>query len=388
MFYNLSKLKFAVFIIIFLLSISFFAQNINAQQINQGQNEIYFFYSTTCPHCAEQEKFLNQLENNYPDIVVKRYEFSKNVDLISSFYNQFSVPKQKQGLVPITFTKDNYFVGFNSQTGLDIIDCVEHCLGNKDVFVNQKTKIPFLGEIDTQNISLPLLAVIFGFFDGFNVCSLGALVLILGMVISLNSRKKILILGGTFVLITIIVYWVLILLWHRLFVFMAPYIRNMEIFIGLLSFGGAWFLFREFLKSRKSGSVCKFGGISEKLASKMNKALEKGSGIFVMVGAVLFFASAVTIIEFPCSALFPVLFTGILAQNQTSFFLSVIYMGIYILFYMIDEIIVVVVAALTMKIWIASPKITTLLNLFASLLLFVFGFYYLLWPIFRAWFNL
>lgn len=354
----------------------------------QEQNQINFFYSTTCPHCIEEENFLNALEIKYPEIKINRYEFSKNIDLAKTFYSDYNVPSQEQGFIPITFIKDRYFIGFDKKIGEDIEKYIQSSFENEGSYNANQTKIPFFGQINTENFSLPLLAVIFGFFDGFNICSLGSLVLILGIVISLKSRKQVLILGGSFVLVTAIIYWFLIFLWHQLFVFLTPYIRNLEIIIGLLAVVGAWYLFREFLKSRKTGAVCQFGGISEKLAEKVNNALENKTGVLAMIGIVFLFASAITIIEFPCSALFPVLFAGTLSQSGVSFLMSATYMGIFIFFYMLDELVVLFVAVFTMKIWIASPKIMTWLNLTASAVLFVFGFYYLLWPTIRVWFNL
>jgi len=107
---------------------------------------------------------------------------------------------------------------------------------------------------------LPILAVILGFFDGLNVCSLGALVLILGMVLALKSRKKILILGGIFILTTGIIYGILMILWHQLFLVLSPYLRKMEILIGALAILGGIHFLKEFLKFRKKGPVCGFGG--------------------------------------------------------------------------------------------------------------------------------
>lgn len=362
-----------------------------AQELSETQeqpNQINFFYSKTCPHCIEEEKFLNVLEIKYPEIEINRYEFSKNIDLAKTFYLDYNVPSQEQGFIPVTFIKDRYFVGFDKKIGNEIEEYIQNSFENGGTYNPKQIKVPFFGEIDAENFSIPLLAILFGFFDGFNICSLGALVLILGIVIALKSKKKILLLGGSFIIITAIIYWLLVFLWNRLFVFLAPYIRNMEILIGIFAGVGAWYFFREFLNSRKKGAVCKFGGISEKLAEKVNRALENKTGILAMIGVVFLFASAITVIEFPCSAFFPVLFTGILANAGVPLYMSAFYIGVYIFFYMLDELIVLLIAVFTMKIWVASPKVMVWLNFAASLMLFVFGFYYLLWPIAKVWFNL
>lgn len=375
----MKKLIFGIFVLVFLFGAFdfIFAQENQVDPVRDSNgDEINFFYSPTCPHCAKEEKFLDELKKEYPQLEIKKYEFSKNIELVKKLYQDYNVSQQEQGLVPITFTASRYFVGFNEQIGEEIRGCIKECLLGEEPF-SQKIKIPIFGQIDAEKFPLPLLAIIFGFFDGFNICSLGALVLILGLVIALKSKRKILILGGAFILITVIVYWTLVFLWHRLFVFIAPQIRRMEILIGLLAAVGGWYFLKEFLNARKKGVVCKFGGLSENLAKKIQNIFEKKAGILMMLSAVLLFAAAVTVIEFPCTAFFPVLFTGILAQANISFSLSLFYIGLYVFFYMLDELIVLFVAVFTLKIWVASPKFVTWLNLAAAIMLFLFGFYYL-----------
>lgn len=347
---------------------------------NEGYTDnevvIHFFWDAGCPYCLKQKAFLEELEKKYPQVEIKQYEFFKNIELAREFYQKYEVPPQKQGLVPVTFIGERYFVGFNESISQEIENYVLEKPPPPTVPA-KLIKIPFLDEIDVEKFSIPVLAVVLGTLDGFNICSLGALVLILGLVLVLKSKRKILLFGGVFILTTVIVYGILIFLWHQLFVFVAPYTRKMEILLGLLALVGAGYFLKEFLKFRKKGAACQFGGISENLALKIRKIFERKASILALIGAVLLFAGAVTIIEFPCTAFLPVLFAGILAEASIPFSLSLFYIGLYILFYMLDEIAVLLIAVFTMKIWITSPKIITPLNLIASILLFLLSFYYL-----------
>ena len=338
---------------------------------------IDFFWSAGCSHCQAEKSFLEDLAGEYPQIEIRQHEFSKNVELVKEFYENYQVPSREQGLVPITFTGKSYFVGFNEQIGQEIEKCTEECLIDKSEAADREIEVPLLGGIKIEEFSLPVLAVVLGTLDGFNICSLGALVLILGLVLALKSRKEILLFGGIFVLTTIIVYGLLVLLWHQLFVYLAPQIRKMELLIGLLALASAVYFFKEFLKARKGKAVCKFGGISDKMSERIQKVFVKKANILALAGAILLFAAVVTIIEFPCTAFFPVLFTGILAEANIPFSLSLLYIGIYVFFYMLDEVVILLIAVSTMKIWVASPKFSLILNLFASLLLFSLGCYYL-----------
>ena len=345
--------------------------------------EIYFFYSLTCPHCAREKVFLEKLKEKYPEIDIKKFAISerKNVKLLKEFYENYKVPSQIQGYVPITFVGEKYFWGFNEKIGQDIesyiLKLIEKTPPEEQPPKEELIEIPIFGKIDPKKFSLPILAVILGFFDGFNVCSLGALVLILAIVLALKSRNKILISGGTFILTTGIVYGILIILWYKLFLALSLYLRKMEILIGILAILGAIYFLREFFKFKKRGPVCEFGGISQKLSQKFQKVFEKRAGILTLVTAVFLFAFIITIVEFPCSAVLPVIFASILSKAQVSIFLSLLYIGIFLFFYLLDEIIVFLIAVFTMKLWIASPKFVTFLNLVCSIMLFFLGIYYL-----------
>ena len=224
---------------------------------------------------------------------------------------------------------------------------------------------------------MPALAIVLGVIDGFNVCSLGALVIILGLVMVLRSRKRILILGGTFVFVTALTYGLLIFLWHQFFTFISPYIKSMEILIAILSIIGGIYLLKEFIKSIKEGPSCSSGGIIARLTPKVEKIFSSKKNISILFGVVVLFALAITIIEFPCSAFLPMLFASLLAESQFSLGTSISYMGLFLLFYMLDEIIIFLIAFFTLKIKIVSPKFINAFNLLAALIFLFLGFYYL-----------
>ena len=359
---------------LFFLSTSF----TSAQSLEESQIEVTFFFGENCPHCAAEKIFLRNLKEKYPQIEIKEYEFSENVDLVRKFYHNYKVASNEQGFIPLTFVSREYFVGFNEQIEQEIEKTIGIFLGGKSDTALSGIKIPFLGEVNPASLPLPLLAVILGLLDGFNICSLGALVLILSLVLTLRSKKKILTFGGIFILTTVIIYGLLVFLWHRIFIFIAPSIKKIELFIGFFALIGALYFLREFIRNKRGKAVCKFAGIPEKFSNKLQDLFRKRAGIVALSGAVLLFAAIVTVIEFPCTAFFPVLFAGILTEANVSFSLSLFYIFIYILLYTLDEILVLIVAAFTFKIWVASPKSVMCLNLFTSFLLFFLSFYYLL----------
>lgn len=352
--------------------------------------EVNFFFSKLCPHCAEERMFLEGLEKKYSEIKVNKLgtHEKENIDLLKKLYQEYKVSPREQGLVPVTFIKDKYFLGFDEKIGQDIENYILELIKEvppepkppSEEKPEGKISLPFIGEINISKFPPLVLAIVLGTLDGFNVCSLGALILILGLVLALRSRIKIFIFGGIFIFTTAIIYGFLIILWHQLFSVFAPYERVMGILIGILGIGGGIYFLRQFLKFRKYGPTCEAEtgkGITSQFSSKIQELLKKPGNILFTIGSILLFAAIITVVEFPCSAIVPVAFAGILAQSQLPTFQYLFYIAIFVLFYMLDEIIIFLIAVSKMTTWLTSPRFVTWITLIEAILLFLLGGYYI-----------
>ena len=333
-----------------------------------------------------EKEFLDEIEKKYPDVKINRYlsTDSDTKKLLVDLVIEHNIERYV-GLVPLTFIGEDFFLGFDNVNGvgkkieasiqrqLEGTDSGEEDNGNK-------VSLPLIGKVDLSNYSLAGQAVILGFFDGFNVCSLGALILILGLVLVLRSRPKIFLFGGIFILTTAIIYGLLIVLWYQLFYFLAPVLRVLNIFIGVLGILGGIYFFKQFLKFKKHGPACdldKTDGIMAKFSSKIQKTFKETGGIWGIIISLFVFAAVVTVVEFPCSAVIPVFFAGALAQAQLPALTYILYIAIFVLFYMLDEIIIFLIAVFTMTIKIASSKAMIWITLLEAVILFGLGIFYL-----------
>lgn len=353
--------------------------------------EVDFFYSPTCPHCAKEKIFLRGLEEKYPDLIVNQYDVvnsQKNRKLLSEFYEKYDVSKSFQGLVPATFTPNKHFIGFDEKVAKELESCLRECLApggqglslSNASIIEKSVKIPLLGEIKLGRLSFPAMAVALGALDGFNVCSLGALILILSLVLAFKSRRKTFIFGGIFLITTAATYGFLIFFWYKLFEAVAPYLSIMNVIIGVFGVSGGVYFLRQFLRTRKNPLVCDSEGggkVSSKFLPKLQKLLSSPSSIFLAAAAVFAFAFILTVVEFPCSAVVPVAFAAVLSHAGLSPVLYVLYIAIYVLFYLLDEIIVFLIAFFTSKIWLSQPRFFKWIILLEAIILFAIGFYYL-----------
>ncbi|MBM4177469.1 thioredoxin family protein [Candidatus Gribaldobacteria bacterium] len=392
----MKKNIFLLFFGLILLGFFSFALKQATFDYNKQKNgeTIFLFYSDSCHYCAKMKPFLEDLTKNNEKVSFVKIKITdkKGSQQLLEFYQKYDVKKDEFGSIPIVFIKDRYFFGYSENKIKEIIDylaelALSETLSQESADQIQAidgdvglVKIPFLGEIDQTKYSLPALAVILGFFDGFNVCSLGALVLILGMVLVLKSRKKVFFFGLVYVLATALIYGGLILLWYKIFVFLAPFLQIMEILVGLLGVAGGVYFLQDFLEFRKKGAQCSSqkSSVVKRLSSSIQKVLQSEKKSILALGlSVLAFSVVITIVEFPCSAAVPLFFAGALAQAGLGIWRYILYIGLFVLFYMADEIIVFSLAVLTMTIKLSSQKFIVWITLIESIVLFLLGFYYL-----------
>jgi len=156
--------------------------------------------------------------------------------------------------------------------------------------------------------------------------------------------------------------------------------RGLEVTIGVLSLIGAYYFFRQFWRYKKYGPTCDISSGSDiisKASRKLKNIFDGGSSTVVVILSILVFSAIVTIVEFPCSAAIPVIFAGMLAQSDLSGINHLFYILIFIIFYLLDELIVFFVAVFKMKMWLSSSRFTTWAAFVGGLILLLFGFYYL-----------
>lgn len=362
---------------LFLLSIAviflFALIGANFALAQENQVGVYFFYSAICPHCEKEKDFLKDLKNKYPEIEIKEYEVfynSENKEILKEFYEKYKVPEREMGYVPITFTSNNYFVGFNAQIAKDIENCIRKCL-HKGAPVSQTIKIPILGEVDVSKMSLPVLTVVLGTLDGFNPCAMWILVVLISLLLPLRSRKKILLVGGTFILAEGLLYFLMMAAWLNAFLALS-YVSLIRILIGIFGIGFGIWRIKDFF-TWKPG-VCKVvdpkGG--EKIINKIQNLLKPAAVPATILGVVAL-AFSVNLIEFFCSAGFPAIYTKILSLQNLSSIQYYLYLVFYNLFYMLDDFIVFGVALLTLSHFKFSDRYNRYSTLIAGLLIFILG---------------
>jgi thiol-disulfide isomerase/thioredoxin len=335
----------------------------------QGQKDVnvYFFWGDGCPHCAKEEIFLNELKGRYSNISVHDFEIWKNSmnrELLLKISKELGANVSG---VPVTIIGNKVITGFSE--GLissEIENRIKYCsenecpdsiasnlnenslnLADKVSIMPEKINLPLVGEIQTRNFSLPVFTVVLGALDGFNPCAMWTLILLISLLLGMENKMRMWILGSFFIVASALVYFVFMAAWLNLLLFIGL-IFWVRTAIGLVALGGGWYSLREYFT--KPEAVCDVAGTEkkQKIFERL-RDITKQKNFYLAIGGVIFLAFAVNLIELICSAGLPAVYTQVLTLSNLSRLQYYLYLLLYIFVFMLDDMIVFFVAMITLK---------------------------------------
>ena len=96
-------------------------------------------------------------------------------------------------------------------------------------YEDTKVKIPLLGTKEAKDVSIGLSAILIGAVDGFNPCAMWILLFLISMLLGMKNKKRMWILGITFLASSALVYFLFLLSWLNLSVFLNKVLyKNMD----------------------------------------------------------------------------------------------------------------------------------------------------------------
>lgn len=380
-------MKRVTYLMTFVFAILFSVGFIKAYDV-----DLYLFYSSTCPHCKAERIYLKELQKEYDYLTVHEYEVRENIIVTEKVKDGLGI---KESYVPITVIGSDYIIGFSSATKSDIkflIDkyhdndgcdvtrkiiqgkSIKSCLKqNEAIKKNSSIKeLPLIGKVDVKKVSLPLISVVIGLVDGFNPCAMWILLFLITMLINMKDRKRMWLLGFTFIISSALVYLLFMLAYLKV---ASSLIQTwFKYLIALVALIGGIINLKAYFKTRKKDIGCTVTDAKKrrKIVDKIRKILTEKSFILSFIG-IIALAFSVNLIELACSAGLPVLFTQILAMNNLSTVATAFYFFLYLLFFMIDDLIVFIIAMITFKVTGISNKYSKYSHLIGGIIMVIIG---------------
>lgn len=370
---------------------------------------IHFFYLESCPNCHIEELYLTELQSQNNNVTIVRYEVSdpQNQILYDQVYTCFNdaetIDYNLRYGTPFTVIGGYAFSGFNDQSKNNIEKMISHYTTQQYVdivskIINEETiedsdfdsidlqtgdivTLPIIGDISIESVSLGLAAILLGFVDGFNPCAMWILVFLITMLANQRDRKRMWILGSTFLFTSALVYFLAMTVWMQVAITFTEIVW-IRIAIGVVAFIFGVYNLSKFVKTVKTPEIgCEVVDENKrrKIIDKIKIIISEKHLVSALIGIILL-AISVNLIELACSAGLPLLFSQIVAFNHVAPTTSIMLTLLYVFFFIIDDLVIFSIAMITLKVTGITNKYTRFSHLVGGLIMIIIGFLLIFFP--------
>jgi hypothetical protein len=204
------------------------------------------------------------------------------------------------------------------------------------------------------------------------------LLFLLALLVYTKSRKRMFIIGGTFILVSGIVYYIFMAAWLNLFLFIG-FLPHLRIIVGLFAVVIGLINVKELFFFKKGVTLSIPEWAKPKIFEKMRGIVHE-SALPIALLSVVVLAFTVNSIELLCTAGFPAIYTKILTLNNLSNFSYYSYLLLYIIMYMIDDMLVFTIAVITLSSKKLTEKQGRWMKFIAGFMMLVLGLLLILKP--------
>ncbi|GIG55342.1 hypothetical protein [Demequina activiva] len=354
--------------------------------------DLVLFWGDGCPNCAAEKEWLETVEAQHPELRIVQYEVWGDAANQELFAAEAARLGFEAGSVPTTVIGERVWIGWTDQIEQDMagaIATVENggapmpgvfgtagagtCSQDEGLCSAESPQtvidVPLAGEVTLSADSLLVSTIVIGFVDGINPCSLWVLSVLLAIVLRTNSRRRLIAIGTTFLVVTAAMYGLYMAAfysalavvgfmgWIQLAVAAVAGVFGVVSVKDYFAFGkGVSFTIR---KEDKPG-----------IYRRMREAAGK-KALLPALGATVVLAVGVSLLETPCTAGFPVLWTGMLHANGVGPAETAGLFVAYMVPFLLDELLIFGIAVVTMRSTKIQDRHGELLKLFAGVTMLV-----------------
>jgi cytochrome c biogenesis protein CcdA/glutaredoxin len=401
---NFRRVRFWTFLALIVILVSLVTLSPSRVSAQSTDPTIYLFWGEGCPYCEMAKTNLQPIAEQNPRIGYQEFEIYNNLenrDLFMAFAAAFGMEPR---YVPTIYIGERYWEGFSADFHAEIEAYLDICLttGCEDLGGKvltgaspsptetpsgltptpkststsqaptpvkpeptaaisvveidppaesrggQTITLPLIGTVDLSGQSLLFSTLIISFVDGFNPCSLWVLSILLSITLQTKSRKKVLIVGGVFLLTTALLYGLFIagvFSVLRIISFMGW----IQVVVALIALGFALVNIKDYFWYKEGVSFTISDDKKPGIYQRMRGILRHSDSVWQLIGATIVFAAGIALVELSCTAGFPVIWSNILASQNVETLTFVLLLLVYILIYLLDEMSIFLVAVFTLR---------------------------------------
>jgi len=206
--------------------------------------------------------------------------------------------------------------------------------------------LPIIGRVEASKMALPVLTVAIAALDGFNPCAFFVLFVLLGMLVHVHSRGRMLLVGGIFVFFSGLIYFVFMAAWLNVFLLTGE-LKLITVIAGLVAFAIAVINIKDYFYFRHGISLGIPDSAKPRLFDRMRKLLKASSLLSIAIGTVVL-AVAANAYELLCTAGFPMVFTRVLTLHELPRAAYYLYLALYNVIYVVPLAVIVLIFTVTL----------------------------------------
>ncbi|ABI58043.1 conserved hypothetical protein [Alkalilimnicola ehrlichii MLHE-1] len=352
---------------------------------------LHFFWTQQCPRCIAALPAVRRLAEDYDWLEVRSYNLSAEPRHGQVYRELASALGEEARAVPGFVFCDAMLVGFDDHGRQEarLRQLLETChaqiqAGGPPVLERalwteaEPMRLPLLGEVRPDDLSLPALTLLLAGFDAFNPCAFFVLLFLLSVVVHSRSRGRILLIGGIFVTISGVIYFTFMTAWLNAFLVFGemPLVTRLA---GLVAVTMALINIKDYFWFKRGVSLSIPDSARPGLFRRM-RALTTADSLPWVLGATLILAVVVNLYEILCTMGFPMIYTRILTAHDPGAVGYYGYLLAYNVIYVLPMLIIVALFAFTLGNRKLQEDEGRLLKLLSGMMMLGLGLMLLLRP--------
>jgi len=337
-----------------------------------------FYYSESCHTCLEKIPIIDNvtahyLKNYSGQVIIQKKEVSSNSTNLKEM-------KARGVSFPSVVINNDTKIPRDNLTYKEITEVIDDYINNLDIQRTYNQSIlylPWIGRVNLTSFSLPVLTVVLAGLDSFNPCAFFILIFLLNLLLYLQSRRRMLLVGGIFIFFSGFIYFIFMFILLNSFIFTKAYITIISIIAGLIAVIIGVLNIKDFFFFKEGPSL----SIPEEKRSEIFKKMRnlvKTSYLPAILGGTIFLAVTVNFYELLCTLGFPLVYTSRLAGYNLSTVQYYLYLFFYNVVYIIPLIIILLVFTYTLGRRKLSEWGGRKLKLLSGVMIFSFGILFII----------
>ena len=197
------------------------------------------------------------------------------------------------------------------------------------------------------------------------------LIFLINLLLGMTDRNKMWILGGAFIVVSGVVYFLFMTAWLNLLVFLG-FLFWVRLIIGMVALGAAAFNLKAYFTDTSGVCTLSHGARRRQTMARLKEIIQTRK-FFLALGGIVVLAFLVNLVELICSAGFPVVYLQILSLTSLPFWQYYLYLLLYIAVFMLDDIIIFVVAMITLQLMGVTTQYKKCSDLIGGVLMLIIG---------------